>query len=129
MSLPSGHSATLLLRVGDTGFDFSALADLCYTTHQNGETTADCTPTLALSLAKHFNLWRQKQKRLAFLSLYCSRYNIYMYVFFLCCTLKSSISPLFSKFVLLLLQKVLPLVFLHLSVQCLLFRFLSSLSC
>lgn len=79
------------------------LADLCCTTHQHRETTADCTPTLALSPAKHFNLWRQKQKCLAFPSLYCSRYNIicmhFSFLFFLFFLTqhieKSHFSPLF----------------------------------
>lgn len=45
MSLPMGHSATLLLRVGDTLDLISAdLADLCFMAHQNRGTTAGRPP-------------------------------------------------------------------------------------
>lgn len=65
MSVPLGHSATLLLRVGDTGFGFSRLSwPLLHGPPEQGNYSGPSS-TLALSLAKHFNFHRQKQKRFA----------------------------------------------------------------
>lgn len=83
MSLPSGHSATLLLRVGDTGFDFSRFSwPLLHDPPEQGNYSRLHSNTWHSAQPNFFDLWRQKEKRLAFLSFYCSRYNIYMHLFF-----------------------------------------------
>lgn len=110
ISLPSGHSATLLLRVGDTGFDFSPfswplLPARPTRTGKLQPTVLQCWRSAQPNILTYGDKNKSAWPFFPFIAPGITYTSVYFSFFFSCGTLKSPISPLFSQFV-LLLQKV-----------------------
>lgn len=123
MSLPWGHPATLLLRVGDTGFDFSRFSwPLLHGPPEQGNYSRPY-PNAGAQPSQTFWLMWTKTKALFPLFAPGITYTcMYLFFFF---ALKSPVSPLFCCCCCKRFSHVSTSIFL---LQSWLFRFLSSLS-